>query len=172
MDDCHEARAVYAAAGVHAPTAFIGYGVMGADMSVQRLTARIQEVVDAGIASCEVRVVVCPRPCSQPDVAWCQFMVHPGLVSPPSGAGCGGGVDEFAQSTDREHELAVLAGVCSIACGAGVADYQTQRLPTHACPGRELKAFIEALVTKGSLKVVSYGEWAASVAARKASANK
>lgn len=38
----------------------------------------------------------------------CEFMVHPGYACVGNQGGCGEGPDEFACSTEREHELKVL----------------------------------------------------------------
>ena len=46
------------------------------------------------------------NPASQTSV--CEFMVHPGYPCVQNQGGCGEGPDEFACSTEREHELNIL----------------------------------------------------------------
>ena len=63
-----------------------------------------------------------------------QVMVHPGLVAAPDGAGCGGGVDDFALSGDREHEMQLLM------CG-------------------QLKAGLDKLEKAHGLRLCGYRDW-------------
>uniref|UniRef100_A0A8C6NXE5 Carbohydrate deacetylase n=1 Tax=Nothobranchius furzeri TaxID=105023 RepID=A0A8C6NXE5_NOTFU len=43
-----------------------------------------------------------------PAVVTAELMVHPGYPSYTQEGGCGGGPDDFSQSSDREHELGML----------------------------------------------------------------
>ena len=90
------ARSVYAKAGVFASRGFVGNTVMGTAMSKVSLLHHIRLVIDSIGHGCSI-----------------ELMVHPGHASRAGGdeeGGCGGdaGPDEFACSSDREHELAVL----------------------------------------------------------------
>jgi predicted glycoside hydrolase/deacetylase ChbG (UPF0249 family) len=104
--DCSAARATFARVSVRvaAPPAFIGYTTMGAASSVARVLGVLGRLAAAPAA---------------------EWMTHPGLQTfplprPPGsgGAGCGDGPDDFALSSEREVELAVL---CDPALQEGLA---------------------------------------------------
>jgi chitin disaccharide deacetylase len=83
------AREAYEEAGLRAPRAFLGFTLMGTDMSA------LEQVVAAALPSCS---------------GFCELMCHPGAPTDEhSLAGCGSGPDEFSQSPDREAEASVLS---------------------------------------------------------------
>lgn len=77
--DGARARAIYAAHGIRSTEAFAGLDLMGAAASAERLRAAIRRNMRASSI---------------------ELMCHPGYR--------GSGVDDFNESPDREHELAVL----------------------------------------------------------------
>lgn len=79
--DAARSRSLYAAHGVRSTEAFVGLDLMGAASGAARLRAAVE-------ASAPARSV--------------ELMCHPGYI--------GEGVDDFNESPDREHELAVLLG--------------------------------------------------------------
>lgn len=92
---CESARDTFAAAGLWFPTMWIGYGVMGEDMSHDRLKACLAALP--------------APPAGEEDVPRCvEVMAHPGWKSSEAG-GCGEGPDEFALSDDRGHEVKMLS---------------------------------------------------------------
>lgn len=70
---------------------FVGLQTMGTDMTIERLQRQLANAFK----------------CNGSDVISCELMVHPGYKSGDVG-GCGIGVDDFARSEHREHEMNVL----------------------------------------------------------------
>ena len=104
--DCARARAVFAASGLRSSAAFAGFTLGGAACSVEAVLAACRAAAgaaaDAGGSADD----------GAPDL---EIMFHPGrrvpAAAPAAEAGCGGAAaDDFAQSLDREAELAVLSG--------------------------------------------------------------
>ena len=96
---CEVAWKCFEGAGWHMPTRFVGYTVMGLDMSPDRILEEVRRAetqIDA------------PR-------GVFELMTHPGIPVPPDSAkasGCGTGADAFSQSHARQHELDVLCSAC------------------------------------------------------------
>jgi predicted glycoside hydrolase/deacetylase ChbG (UPF0249 family) len=124
-----DARAVYADEGITSPETFVGFGVMGADCTYDRLLLRLQAVLNDAEAAASARASR-PRVADECDTcagsrrggvdtrgsavrdsqsaAACgsevyiaEYMCHVGL---PSAHG-----DVFSQSDERKHELLVLS---------------------------------------------------------------
>jgi predicted glycoside hydrolase/deacetylase ChbG (UPF0249 family) len=74
------------------PALFMGISLMGKHMNVERIIQTYEET----------------KTKKQPPPSICEFMVHPGYPCVGNQGGCGQGPDEFACSTEREHELNVL----------------------------------------------------------------
>ena len=108
-----EAAALLARKGFVTPVAFLGYSTLGADASVARGLAAVEEAV----AEVE-RMESASSSAAPPVIEW---MVHPGYRTRPrphlgdaaqaegeEGAGCGDGPDDFAQDAGREQEMRML----------------------------------------------------------------
>ena len=104
------------------PEGFVGLTTMGQHMTPLRLQTLIcrsfheasSNAVDSpvgcraegwrSLGSCEQTGSMTPR-------VTVELMVHPGYRCPElSSGGCGVGADDFAMSSDREHEMFVLCG--------------------------------------------------------------
>lgn len=143
---CAAAKPVFERAGLCCADAFLGYSLMGAQMQVDRLLRLLDALLEerrrqddaatavaAAVLAASARGAACdsaPAPAATPAAACArpllmELMCHPGHAvpagTPPSAAGCGQpeGADDFAMSSDREHELAVL---CSAELGEGLRE--------------------------------------------------
>lgn len=103
VEQATAAATTFLACSVTAPPAFVGYGVMGADMTLANLQASLQQAMSSSCSSSSSSTTTTT-------VTTLELMCHPGLTATPSGLGCGGGVDDFALSKEREVELAMLKG--------------------------------------------------------------
>ena len=74
------------------PESFMGISLMGKHMNIERIIQTYQAT----------------KTNQQSPTAVCEFMVHPGYPCVGNQGGCGSGPDDFACSTEREHELNVL----------------------------------------------------------------
>lgn len=77
--------------GIWVTDRFLGLQTMGSDMTIERLQRHLTKAFKS----------------NGNDVISCELMVHPGYKSGDVG-GCGIGVDDFARSEQREHEMNVL----------------------------------------------------------------
>ncbi|CAD5125392.1 DgyrCDS13627 [Dimorphilus gyrociliatus] len=79
------------------PDGFIGMSIMGSNMTLARLRAKLEETYNYLNSTLDK------------DVAVVELMVHPGYKSLSHVGGCGFlGPDQFSMSVEREHELNLL----------------------------------------------------------------
>ena len=87
---------------------------MGNYMSLDNLQLGIQQAFENQSENkCSSDSSSCNEPVSRSDSSWntsdniAELMVHPGYRTGHLG-GCGDGPDDFAQSSEREHEIKIL----------------------------------------------------------------
>ena len=80
---------------------FVGMSLMGTDNTMERLQQRVLSAFS--------HIRHSSATSSEDDRVLVEFMVHPGYPCiQETEAGCGGGPDDFAQSTARQHEMDIL----------------------------------------------------------------
>jgi hypothetical protein len=119
--EAEAAESAFAARGVLAPRAFLGFTTMGADCAapgrLSSLLGALSALADAHAAAQEGGqggrgLESGAAPLARPLVA--EWMFHPGAVTPPTppgaphAAGCGEGPDDFSQDRGREVERDAL----------------------------------------------------------------
>lgn len=102
---CADAARAFAAAGVRAPPAFLGFTTMGGECDAERTAVLLRAVRRDAAAELGAGRDV-----------WVEWMVHPGRHGGgDDAAGCGDGADDFSMDAARAHEAAVL-------CSPALAD--------------------------------------------------
>ncbi|CAB4004951.1 carbohydrate deacetylase [Paramuricea clavata] len=92
FEDASTAMDIYTKYHIRFPALFMGISLMGKHTNVERI----------------IQTYKATKTQQQPPPSICEFMVHPGYPCVGNQGGCGQGPDEFACSTEREHELNVL----------------------------------------------------------------
>lgn len=82
---------------------YLGLTTMGRNMSPSSLQRALSHALAAGPSGSDSTAPECDQA-----LITAELMVHPGYPSQPREGGCGEGPDDFSQSEDRPHELAVL----------------------------------------------------------------
>lgn len=101
-----DAKTVFRDNGIRFP-GFTGLHTMGADMTLEKIQNCISNAFDnQSKYSGTVHRTECVR---NPSDLIVELMVHPGYRTGNCG-GCGDGPDDFAQSSEREHEMKILKG--------------------------------------------------------------
>ena len=99
-----DARAVYRDEGLDTPHAFVGFGLMGKDLTRERLFLRLQALrAEAGArtsGACSRRTAVCDWD-GKGQVYVGEYMCHAGHAAVRG--------DDFNMAADRDHELLVLS---------------------------------------------------------------
>ncbi|XP_070402377.1 carbohydrate deacetylase isoform X3 [Nothobranchius furzeri] len=86
------------------PDVYLGLTTMGQNMSSASLQRALKQALAAGPSDSTSKSLSGLHPA----VVTAELMVHPGYPSYTQEGGCGGGPDDFSQSSDREHELGML----------------------------------------------------------------
>lgn len=85
-----ECEKLFQAAGIRSAFAFVGFSLMGANLTLANFQKAIKAVL------------------GHHHVVQCELMVHPGFRAIEGQGGCGAGPDDFALSEERERELVFL----------------------------------------------------------------
>ncbi|TRY93594.1 hypothetical protein DNTS_005191 [Danionella cerebrum] len=108
--DAVESIEVFHRYGIRWPDVYLGLSTMGRNMSPSSLKRALSFTLEASASppgSIETDSIDAITDSYQPITA--ELMVHPGYPSQAHKGGCGGGPDEFSQSSDRLHELNTLS---------------------------------------------------------------
>lgn len=181
------AEHLFAAAGFHYPTAFVGFSTMGANSELRRVQGILERVVAAAVTApaaasaavaCMAGGVESPKLAGQEEAAVAQrrgkgggtlfgvveWMVHPGRVRLPDVHGAAAASNAAASNTagSATGSRVSSASLVSAGCGCGPDEFSLSAerdVETALLCGEELKAILLGM----SLELTSLGKAAAEL---------